>query len=149
MQADENRGRELERQIGLDCENVVLRFMAHFDAGEYEQMTSLLAPDGVWHQMDGDIRGPGELVPRLSKRPAGVLVRHVITNLRTEILTTESAVVHSYVTVLRHDFPGAIQPPAPLLLPLAMGRYRDELVRSQGRWQILNKKIMLDFKRQA
>src|SRR5690606_32881458 len=95
------------------CEDVVHRFSAHFDAFEHEEMERYFAPDARWARHDGDIRGLGQLRERMARRPTNTVVRHVITNLRTTMLSPDRAEVESYVLVFRHQFQEGEEPPAP------------------------------------
>jgi hypothetical protein len=128
------------------CEDVVIRFTAHFDAREHAQMEEYFATDGLWSRRDGDIRGIEQLRASMAKRASNSVVRHVITNMRTELLSPERAVVDSYVTVFRHVFAEGENPPAPMGPISVMGRYRDELVRQQsGEWMISERHSSIDF----
>lgn len=128
------------------CEEAVIRFTAHFDAREHEQMEQYFATDALWSRRDGDIRGIEQLRATMAKRGSNNIVRHVITNLRTQLLSPERAVVDCYVTVFRHVFAEGEKPPAPMGLPFVMGSYRDELVRQKsGDWMISKRHSSIDF----
>ncbi|SRR5690606_13912412 len=129
----------------LACEDVVLRFTAHFDAFEHEEMERYFAPDALWARHDGDICGLNDLRERMARRPANAIVRHMMTNLRTTLLSPGHAVVESYVLVFRHQFPEGGKPPAPLGVPTVMGRYHDRLVRLDGAWKIMERRSTIDF----
>ena len=128
------------------CEEVVVRFTAHFDAREHEQMEQYFATDGVWSRRDGDIRGIEQLRASMAKRASNNVVRHVISNLRSQLLSADRAVVDCYVTVFRHVFADGEKSPAPMGLPFVMGSYRDELVRqTSGEWKISDRQSSIDF----
>ena len=131
----------------LECERQSIRFMADFDAQRYEQACALFAPDGVWHRPDGDIHGRENFLSRMAQRPRGLLVRHVMTNLRSRRIDQDTICVESYVTVYRYDFEQEISYPAALAGPAVMGRYTDVLKRIGGVWVIHDKSVSIDFKR--
>jgi hypothetical protein len=128
------------------CEDVVIRFMAHFDAREHEEMEQYFAADALWSRRDGDIRGIEQLRASMAQRAPNSVVRHVITNMRTQLTSQDHAVVDSYVTVFRHVFAEGGRPPAPMGPVSVMGRYRDELVRQpDGAWVIRERHSSIDF----
>ena len=128
------------------CEHAVVEFTAAFDLGDFDRMAQLFAEDGVWKRQDGDVVGMSQLQQLMSSRPAGLFVRHVLSNMRTTFLSEADAVVESYVTVYRHDFPGQPRRPAPLNGPNLVGRYRDQLsLREQG-WKLAGREVVVDFK---
>lgn len=131
----------------LECERRVIRFMADFDSQQYEKASELFAPDGVWHRPDGDIRGRENFLSRMAQRPRGLLVRHVITNLRSQRVDSGTIRVESYVTVYRYDFEQDISYPASLGGPAVVGRYTDILTQTHGPWMIQDKSVSIDFKR--
>lgn len=133
-------------RIAAQCTDVVLRFTAAFDDGDLARMQRHFAPDGVWQRHDGAVQGHDGLAALMAGRPAGIFVRHVLSNLRTELLSPAQAVVDAYVTVYRHDFPGAKALPAPLPGPDTVARYRDTLQLQDGAWRIARRQVSIDFK---
>ena len=130
------------------CERAVMDFTAAFDLNDVEGMARLFAEDGVWKRQDGNIVGVGQLRQMMGKRPAGQFVRHVLTNIRTTFLSPTQAVVESYVTVYRHDFPGEPRRPSPNTAPNLLGRYRDELRLVVHEWRLAGREVAVDFKQQ-
>jgi SnoaL-like domain len=133
--------------VQLACQDSLMRFMAHFDADEFDAMQTLFAPDGTWVRADGTIRGLAELQAWIARRqPGRTFVRHIITNLRFDALDDGRVRVHSYVMAYRHD--GQPGDPRPVLTagPGLMGRYVDDLTLHEGRWKIHHKSVQLDFK---
>lgn len=126
------------------CERVILRFTAAFDANDLEGMLTEFAPDGVWCRQNGVIHGHDGLRAMMAVRPPGLLVRHVITNLRVEAMAPGSARCASYVTVYRHDNGG--EPPAPLVRPSLVGGYHDVLTQNGQDWLLSGRSVSIDFK---
>jgi hypothetical protein len=137
-----------ELAVGLpdqwECQQVVLRFTAHFDAGEHEQMEQYFAPDAVWYQALGPIRGRGELRQRLASLPGDLVMRHVLTNLRTTLTGPDEAVVDSYFTVYLQRRDGESAPVA-TDGPRNIGRYADRLRRIDGRWLLCERRVTFDL----
>jgi limonene-1,2-epoxide hydrolase len=130
----------------LACEQAVLAFTGAFDLNDVETMVRYFAADGVWHRHDGDIAGVEGLRAFMRARNAGIFVRHVLTNMRTTVASSTQATVESYVTVYRHDFDQAPVVPAPLTGPDVVARYRDQLTRGPGGWQLSRRDVRIDFK---
>jgi SnoaL-like protein len=126
-------------------QQVVLRFTAHFDAGEHERMELLFAPDAVWHQARGPIHGRAELRQRMASLPPDQVMRHVLTNLRTTMLSRDEAVVDSYFTVYLQRRSGDTTAPTATRGPRSVGRYRDRLRRIEGRWLLYERRVTFDL----
>lgn len=131
----------------LACQETVLRFTAHFDAQEYDLMEGYFSADGIWRRLEGDVVGLEGLRQFLASRPPNIFVRHLISNLRTTVLSVGQAQVDSYLVAYRHDFSGPPQLPAPLDSPLLIGRYQDELRQVDGTWKIQVRQVHIDFRR--
>ena len=120
-------------------------------------MENLVTPDVVWQRPDLTIDGIAQLKQVLNSTPQGVRVRHIITNLRCSPLEHERMVVESYFTVYR-DTSASVsenaseiaslspETPSPLLGPVSVGRYTDELMYSGGEWRIHKKNTLVDFR---
>ena len=130
------------------CERAILDFTAAFDLNDVEGMAKIFAEDGVWKRQDGNIVGVAQLREMMRKRQAGLFVRHILTNIRASFVSKTHAVVESYVTVYRHDFPGEPRRPSPNAAPNLMGRYRDELRLVGNEWRLAAREVTVDFKQQ-
>lgn len=128
----------------LDCERVVLRFTAAFDASDLNGMLAEFAFDGVWQRMEGAVRGHDGLRALMDARPPGLLVRHVVTNMRVTPAGPGSAACTSYVTVYRHDHGGA--KPVPPEQPALVGVYHDVLHKADQTWLLSGRSVSADFK---
>jgi hypothetical protein len=129
----------------LRCQDVVVRFTCHFDAGEAEAMLALFAPDGIWHRREAVVRGREALRALLAARAGEWLTRHLLSNLRTTRVDADHAVVDCYVTAYRAA-PPAAGGAALLAPPVVVGRYRDALLRVDGQWLIARRELFDDFK---
>ena len=130
------------------CGHTVVEFTVAFDLGDFDRMSRMFADDGVWKRQDGDVVGMSQLQQLMRSRPAGLFVRHVLTNMQTTFLSAADAVVESYVTVYRHDFPAEPRRPAPLNGPNLVGRYRDQLSLREHGWKLVGREVVVDFKQQ-
>ncbi len=129
----------------MRCQDVVVRFTCHFDLGEHEAMLALFAPQGLWHRREGEVRGRKGLSSFLQERGQRWLTRHLLTNLRTTFPADAAAVVDSYVTAYRAER-RAGDAVHDLGRPLLIGRYRDELVLTEGTWLISSRRLIEDLR---
>jgi hypothetical protein len=129
-----------------ETQQVVLRFTAHFDAGEHGRMEEYFAPDGVWYQARGPIRGHQELRERMAALPKHQIMRHVLTNLRTTLVSQDEAVVDSYFTVYLQERSQDDSSPVSTPGPRNVGRYRDCLRRIGGRWLLNERRVTFDLR---
>lgn len=146
--AMDGAGQGLDHWISVKCcEDAILRFTAHFDAGQYREMERYFSVDGIWKRRDGDIEGIEQLRVQMAKRKPDRVMRHVISNVRTTLHSADHATVDSYVTLYMHvygDQPAPVQ--APLGGPVVVGRYKDEMRRIDGCWKIQVRQPVHDFK---
>lgn len=138
----------LRTSVHVACERVVLDFMAHFDAGDAASAAALFAPDGRWQRADGLLQGREALERLIKARKPSTVVRHVMTNLRTQVVTEDRAVVSAYVLLFKHEAASG-EPvfPVPLDGVAGFGRYVDELRRTDQGWLIEAKSSIAEFKR--
>ncbi|MCY1202156.1 SnoaL-like domain protein [compost metagenome] len=127
------------------CIQSVIDFTTGFDLHDTDAMLRHFARNGVWVRQDSQIVGIDALRDFMQRRPAHVLVRHVLTNLRARLLETDRAVVESYVTVYRYD--GGTARPAILGGPELVGRYADRMALEDGVWKIAHRQAVIDFHR--
>jgi hypothetical protein len=126
-------------------QQVILRFVAHLDAGEHERMEPLFAPDAVWYQAQGPVHGRAELRERLATLPDDHIVRHVLTNLRTTMIGRDEALVESYFTVYLQQQSGDAEAPVAAQGPRHVGRYHDRLRRIDGQWMLSERRTTFDL----
>jgi hypothetical protein len=132
-------------QDAWDCEQCVIRFTSHFDAGDFAAMEQDFSRTGVWMRSDGEVRGIDGLRAYLAQRGSRYFTRHILANIRVTPQGDGMASVDSYVTAYRIE-PGDATAPYPLGHPFMVGRYRDELVREDGTWRIARRSTHTDFK---
>ena len=124
---DELEGREQVRQIFVD-------YATYLDSGDHAGYASLFASDGVLIAALGEAVGPeaikAVLDENLGPRVRGHLPQavHVMNNQRIDLDgdTGTTDVVWFYLTTDVDGVPTVLQ----------CGRYRDDLVRQDGRWKI-------------
>ncbi|MBR0706983.1 nuclear transport factor 2 family protein [Bradyrhizobium liaoningense] len=132
----------------LGAQEAAVSFMAHFDYGEADAAAWLFADDAVWQRNDGAVRGKDMLIDLINRRDRAIVVRHLISNLRSDWRGADCVIVHSYVTLLRQRSDAVPQQfPLPLEGVAGFGRYEDELRKTNGRWLIAKKTTVTEFKK--
>jgi hypothetical protein len=102
------------------CIEVVTRLFRHLDRREYDRVSALMTPDGTWQRPDGRVRNGAELTASLAKRPAGLLISHVLTSLSADLMASDKALVSGLMVIFRDDN-GANSPlPAKMAPPTAL-----------------------------
>jgi hypothetical protein len=120
----------------LDLERIIYRFFLFLDERCYEDLSTLMAPHGLWHRQGKALRGPGEVLEALKSRPAGATTRHLITNVVVDVIDNTHAQVTHYLAVFFH---GAQEPPSlpvPIELPRHISIFREEFIRTSDGWRV-------------
>ena len=122
------------------CTHALYRFYSQLDAGEFEAVAQLMAPQGVWHRQGEQLSGPQGALSALGKRDPRIVSAHLVCNPVVDLLEPGLAEISALVLVLRHvraeGGPAVPQLPA----PRAMLRCKDRLVRTEQGWLFLVKR---------
>jgi hypothetical protein len=129
----------------LACEATVIEFITSFDARDLDGMLAVFAENGCWKRPDGEVVGRAALSEFMKRRDPAIMLRHVMSNLRTRLIDEKTAVVDSYFTVYRYDFALGESGPAPMSGPRTVGQYHDTLIRSDDGWQLSLREFSFDF----
>ena len=89
------------------CADVACRFFRYLDRRHYDELAGLFAPDGIWVRQGAQLRGRDAIVAALAQRPAGLVTRHLISNVWVEVESEEAARVHYDVSVYAQTMPAA------------------------------------------
>lgn len=126
------------RAIEWDCAQVVQSFYQCLDEKRYEDMVNLFAKDGVWVRLGKELVGRDNIRKAMAERDSW-LTAHLVTNLRVQVIDADHAETTQYITLYRHEDFDAAKGAAPVVLPLAVLRHRDKLVREDGAWKFQRK----------
>jgi hypothetical protein len=80
----------LAREIEIDCTRLVLRFTEIVDAGRFDELADVFAPDGVFYRPadpNTPISGAQTIIESYQKRQGPNVSVHLITNV---LITAES-----------------------------------------------------------
>ena len=135
-----------EREIaGIEaaCRRLSIAFAVHVDRGRADDVVALFTPDGVFERAGLRLNGAAEIAAFLAKRPATRITRHVCSNILIEPVDSTHARGIAYFTL----FEGEGETPATMQLPLTVGEYRDDYVRTTNGWRIRHRRSVGIFRR--
>jgi len=125
------------------CERLVLDF-AHFsDSQDYESLANLFASNGTMVRPSGDLLvGRTAIIQSYRARPAERITRHVCTNIRIIVESSDRAHGLTYAVVYSAN---ADQSPEAHFGVKAdprhlVGEFEDEFVRTEEGWRIASRK---------
>jgi uncharacterized protein (TIGR02246 family) len=127
----EERLRRLEDRAEID--RLLADYARHLDARDWHAYSRLFAREGEWTGGTGYAKGPDEIEAMLSERlgpnvPApGPTNYHLIANQVVELDGDRATAESTWALIVRGEGD------TPVLTYL--GRYRDRLVREDGRWR--------------
>lgn len=126
-----------QRSIEQTCRNLVIALVHHYDHGEAEAAAGLFVPDGVWVKSRVPYRGHAAIVASFAAQPAGLVLRHVTSNVLITVHDDAHATgVTYYLAYVGHRPEGA---PADAELPFdgpaSLGEWRDEFVATAEGWR--------------
>lgn len=130
--------RQTARAIEWDCAQLVQSFYHCLDEKRYEDMVNLFARDGAWVRLGQELKGRDNIRKAMGER-ADWLTAHLVTNLRIRVIDADHAESVQYITLYRHEGFDKSKGAAPVVLPLAILRHRDTLVREDGAWKFQRK----------
>lgn len=126
---------DVERMIAeRDCEKLCTRFHNLIDAGAFDEVLSLFAPDAVWRHRTGERRGLEAIQAYLDEKSTFPLTRHLVTNVVITVDSADRARGVAYVTIYYAEPTGGDEP-ALLSPPVAVVHYEDEFVRLAQGWR--------------
>ena len=130
--------RETARAIEWDCAQLVQSFYHCLDEKRYDDMVNLFAKDGVWVRLGTELKGRENIRKAMAERDSW-LTAHLVSNLKVHAIDADHAETVQYITLYRHEGFDAAKGSAQVVLPLAVLRHRDKLVREDGVWKFQRK----------
>src|SRR5450759_1230854 len=97
---------EQQLTITFTVQRVVHDFFRSLDDCQYEALTALMAPDGVWYRQGKELRGLSMVMEAMKERPAGLTTRHIVSNFAVDIADQNHATASHYLTVFAHTAEG-------------------------------------------
>jgi uncharacterized protein (TIGR02246 family) len=127
----ERRLRALEDRAAID--RLFADYARHLDARDWHAYSRLFARDGEWTGGTGYAKGPDQIEAMLSERlganapPPGPTNYHLVGNPTVELDGDSATAESTWALIVRGEGD------TPVLT--YFGRYRDRLVREDGRWR--------------
>lgn len=114
-------------------------FFQLLDERRYEDLSTLFLPEGRWLRQGRWLEGRGAILAALQARPAGMRVRHLLSNvIVTPTAGEDEARVQAYLTAYR-QLEG--QPPALFSINLVDNVFR----RQDGQWLLVEQQLVREF----
>ncbi len=137
--------RETRLEIERDCTRLVFDAVLFADRRDYRQLAELFLEEGVLYRPtapDQPLVGREAIFESYNARPAHRLTRHLCTNVRVDVESSETAWVHCYVQVFgadsRQDAGDYLGPP--MEARVMIGEFNDLCVLKEGRWLIAERR---------
>ena len=121
----------------LDPAQTVIRFFRALDDREYGTLAALLAPDGVWHRQEAELRDEAGILAAMGRRSHTLRIHHLLTNMLAEPHGEDEAEVTAYMLVVRHDSGAEPDGPSPLSGIENIRTTRARLRQTPQGWRIL------------
>jgi len=133
----------IERMLAEhQCEKLIKRFAVLNDAGEYEQMVQMFAPEGAFARPSAPaelIQGRENILAAFKARPARIS-RHLISNILVDVTDANNATALSYVLLFTAEA-GSNEAKPPYLL----GCFRDRLECIDDQWLFVERLGTVDL----
>jgi hypothetical protein len=126
---------------------LVVRYAALNDAGDWETVASLYTEDGRMSRPaapDSFIEGRGAILASFRARPPRA-ARHIVANVQVRLEDADRASATSQILLFTGSVaPGGGLPVLPNTAP-HVGTYHDKLLRSLQGWRFVERRGSLDF----
>ncbi len=116
----------------------LLSLIAHLDNRRYDALAGMFTPDGRWLRQGRWFEGREAILGALAARPAGMRVRHVMSNILVTHYAQDEAKVDAYMTAYR-QLEG--QPPELFSINLVGTVFR----RVDGQWLVAEQQMVREF----
>ena len=133
--------------IERHCEKLSIAYARAIDFNDHAAFADLFAEDGVLNA-GRELKGRDAIVKSLTRRPAELRSRHVLTNIFTEVISGTEARGISYLSLYRHIGPASLEATAiEFAGPAAVGHYDDRFVLTGDGWRFKQRQLHLAFRR--
>lgn len=139
---DNSERQEIERA----CERLVTQYCHFVDHGAKDRVFELFAEDGIFNHPAGTMTGRAGIIEGVKALDiAGLMSRHVCSNLLIDVVDENNATGVVYFQVYRHE--GEVgRRVSPLTnQPVLVGDYRDTFVRTDEGWKFKRRDVIAVF----
>lgn len=127
------------------CARLCTDFANFVDSREYDRFVELFTEDAVFDRMGVIAEGRQAIRAFLDARPAGLVTRHVCTNIAVDIASDNTATGISYAIFFNASVEANAQPPFQSA-GLALAEYHDVYTKTAEGWRIRERRVKLIFK---
>ena len=139
---------QTRRAIEWDCARLINLYMRYNDAGDHDSVASLFTEDGLLARPtmpDQPIVGRDAILAGFRARPAGLRMRHVVSNVIVDVESETQARATSVMTLYRgQETPDGALPTRNPADPL-IGFFDDRLRKTAEGWRFVERRGGLDF----
>jgi hypothetical protein len=107
---------DIANAAGWACEQLLLRFFAYLDDGDFDRLSALPNPAGVWERGATLRADDGSLIRELLARSPTNVVHRLLSNFLVERADADTLDARAYLRAYRHEGLGHAGP-APLGAP--------------------------------
>jgi hypothetical protein len=138
-----------DSEIIAACTALSIAYARHVDFGEYDKFVELFTEDGRL-DVGFPLEGRDAIQRGMTRRPAELRSRHIITNVSIDVQSEQEAIGISYLTLYRHVGPESLDA-GPIIHsdPAAVGHYEDRYSRTAAGWRIADRKLHFAFRNPA
>ncbi|MEY4757137.1 MAG: hypothetical protein RJA34_2035 [Pseudomonadota bacterium] len=145
MNLPENFELQAQDEAEAACARLCVDFANHIDARRYDAWLDLFTEDGVLDRMGTKVVGRHELKKFLEARSATVETRHLCTNIRVDVISTNEATGFCYALFFQGVPDGPGQSATASGSP-AVVEYHDRYRRTPQGWRIQERRIRMAIK---
>lgn len=121
------------------CRSLSARFYRLLDAGDYDAVAALFAPEGCWLRQGTRLVGADSIRAALERRSTEILIRHLLMNVDVEPVDENIIDVFGAVLVFRAQGKAADAPLRMPGTPSTLMNIHDRYVLTAGDWKLANK----------
>ena len=126
-----------------ECEELSLRFGRLQDQRRYEDLRTLMTPDGTYTRL-GEKLSIADFIDWVHTLPPNK-TRHFVTGTEFSEVTVGSARGITYYTL--YLYKGDAEQPYPLDGPFVVGEYHEEFAKTEAGWKIKSREAQLVFRK--
>lgn len=132
--------------IRIACQDLSVRFAYNVDHGNAEAVAALFVTDGSFSSAGRSIEGSDGVFNAISRRPANRVTRHVCTNILIDVEDDTHASGNTYFLLFEGHDDAQTGEALPMRLPVTVGEYQDEFIRTADGWKISQRKAIGVFR---
>ena len=134
-------------EIEHACTRCAIDYTHKVDFGDFEEFANLFAKNGVLSVGPLHLDSRVKIMETMSQRPAGMMSRHVTSNIAIDVIDAETAVGMAYFSLYRtmvseedgEDIPAPVPPVA------VVGHYKDKFVKTVDGWKFAERIGVFDM----